>query len=113
MLSHGNLRANAQTLKTYWGLRPGDVLIHALPIFHVHGSSSLRMALCLNGSAMPWFNRFDPRAVIERLPRATVFVGVPAYVRLLGEASLTREAQAQMRLFISGSAPLLIETFMD
>ena len=114
MLSHGNLLANAQTLKTYWDWRPGDVLIHALPIFHVHGLFVASHGALLNGSAMLWLNRFDPRAVIERLPRATVFMGVPTlYVRLLAEASLTREACRQMRLFISGSAPLLIETFKD
>lgn len=114
MLSHGNLLSNAQTLKAYWGWMPGDVLIHALPIFHVHGLFVASHGALLNGSTMLWLNRFDPRAVIERLPRATVFMGVPTlYVRLLAEATLTREACRQMRLFISGSAPLLIETFKD
>ncbi len=114
MLSHGNLLSNALTLQRYWDWRPGDVLIHALPIFHVHGLFVASHGALINGSTMLWLGRFDPRAVIERLPRATVFMGVPTlYVRLLQEAGLTREACAAMRLFISGSAPLLIETFRD
>ncbi|HEY0858094.1 MAG TPA: malonyl-CoA synthase [Albitalea sp.] len=112
MLSHGNLLSNAQVLKNYWDWQPGDVLIHALPIFHVHGLFVASHGALLNGSKMLWFGKFDARAVIERLPEATVFMGVPTlYVRLLAEASLTREACRSMRLFISGSAPLLIETF--
>jgi malonyl-CoA/methylmalonyl-CoA synthetase len=114
MLSHGNLLSNAEVLKTAWGWRAGDVLIHALPIFHVHGLFVASHGALLNGSRMIWFNKFEPRAVIARLPEATVFMGVPTlYVRLLGEAALTRDACAHMRLFISGSAPLLIETFND
>ena len=118
MLSHGNLLSNAQVLKTQWGWRSaeqgGDVLIHALPIFHVHGLFVASHGALLNGSKMIWFSKFEPRAVIARLPDATVFMGVPTlYVRLLGEPSLTRDACRHMRLFISGSAPLLIETFED
>ncbi|BDI07321.1 malonate--CoA ligase [Sphaerotilus microaerophilus] len=114
MLSHGNLLSNAQVLKDFWDWQPGDVLIHALPIFHVHGLFVASHGALLNGSKMLWLSKFDPRAVVERLPRATVFMGVPTlYVRLLQEPGLTREACAHMRLFISGSAPLLIETFRD
>ncbi|MDP4300635.1 malonate--CoA ligase [Leptothrix discophora] len=114
MLSHGNLLSNAQVLKDFWDWQPGDVLIHALPIFHVHGLFVASHGALLNGSKMLWLGKFDPRAVIERLPRATVFMGVPTlYVRLLQEGGLTRAACARMRLFISGSAPLLIETFRD
>ena len=118
MLSHGNLLSNAQVLKKAWGWRSpeqgGDVLIHALPIFHVHGLFVASHGALLNGSKMIWFGKFEPRAVIARLPEATVFMGVPTlYVRLLGETALTREACAHMRLFVSGSAPLLIETFDD
>ncbi|MGY0194455.1 malonate--CoA ligase [Leptothrix sp. BB-4] len=114
MLSHGNLLSNAQVLKAHWDWQPGDVLIHALPIFHVHGLFVASHGALLNGSKMLWLGKFDPRAVIERLPRATVFMGVPTlYVRLLQEGGLTRSACAGMRLFISGSAPLLIETFRD
>jgi malonyl-CoA/methylmalonyl-CoA synthetase len=71
------------------------VLIHALPIFHVHGLFVASHGALLNGSRMIWFSRFDPRAVVARLPEATVFMGVPTlYVRLLAEPSLTREACA-------------------
>ena len=112
MLSHGNLLSNALTLKAYWDWQPGDVLIHALPIFHVHGLFVASHGALLNGSPTIWFSKFDPKAVVARLPEATVFMGVPTlYVRLLGEPGLTREACRHMRLFISGSAPLLIETF--
>ena len=112
MLTHGNLLSNALVLKDYWGWKAGDVLIHALPIFHVHGLFVASHGALLNGSKMIWFGKFDPKAVIARLPEATLFMGVPTlYVRLLGEAALDREACRQMRLFISGSAPLLIETF--
>jgi malonyl-CoA/methylmalonyl-CoA synthetase len=112
MLSHGNLLANALTLKDYWGWKAGDVLIHALPIFHVHGLFVASHGALLSGSRMIWFAKFDARAVAARLPEATVFMGVPTlYVRLLGEPGFTREACRNMRVFISGSAPLLIETF--
>ena len=116
MLSHGNLLSNARVLKEAWAWRPpeqgGDVLIHALPIFHVHGLFVATHGALLNGSKMIWFARFDPKAVIARLPDATVFMGVPTlYVRMLAEPALTREACRHMRLFVSGSAPLLPETF--
>jgi malonyl-CoA/methylmalonyl-CoA synthetase len=114
MLSHGNLLSNAQTLKDYWGWQAGDVLIHALPIFHVHGLFVASHGALLNGSKMIWFSKFEPRAVIARFAEATVFMGVPTlYVRMLGEASLTPAACKSMRLFIAGSAPLLLETFKD
>ncbi|MCB2037460.1 MAG: malonyl-CoA synthase [Ottowia sp.] len=114
MLSHGNLLSNAVMLKEYWGWQPGDVLIHALPIFHVHGLFVAIHGALLNGSRMLWHGKFDPKAVIADLPRATVFMGVPTlYVRMLNEAALTQAQAAHMRLFISGSAPLLIETFND
>ena len=114
MLTHGNLLSNARVLKDYWAWQPGDVLVHALPIFHVHGLFVASHGALLNGSRMIWFSKFDPKAVIARLPEATVFMGVPTlYVRMLGESALTREACAHMRLFISGSAPLLLETFND
>ncbi|MCU0968885.1 MAG: malonyl-CoA synthase [Rubrivivax sp.] len=112
MLTHGNLLSNARVLKDFWGWTTGDVLIHALPIFHVHGLFVATHGALLNGSPMIWFARFDPKAVVARLPDATVFMGVPTlYVRMLAEPALTREACARMRLFVSGSAPLLIETF--
>ncbi len=112
MLSHGNLLSNAQALKQYWDWQPGDVLIHALPIFHVHGLFVASHGALLNGSKMIWFGKFDPQACIARMREATVMMGVPTlYVRMLAEPTLTREATARMRLFISGSAPLLVETF--
>src|SRR5687768_6254460 len=112
MLTHGNLLSNAEVLKTYWGWREGDVLIHALPIFHVHGLFVASHGALLNGSKMLWFGKFGPRAVAARLPEASVFMGVPTmYTRLLDEPGFTKEACRNMRLFISGSAPLLIETF--
>ncbi len=114
MLTHGNLVSNAQVLKHAWGWQRGDVLIHALPIFHVHGLFVASHGALLAGAKMIWFARFDARAAAARLPEATVFMGVPTlYVRLLGEPGLTPEACANMRLFVSGSAPLLIETFRD
>jgi len=114
MVTHGNMLSNAQVLKDYWGWRQGDVLIHALPIFHVHGLFVAIHGALLNGSSMLWLGRFDPKKVIERLPRATVFMGVPTlYVRMLAEPALTKEQCRNMRLFISGSAPLLLETFNE
>jgi malonyl-CoA/methylmalonyl-CoA synthetase len=114
MLSHGNMLSNAVMLKDYWGWKPGDVLMHVLPIFHVHGLFVAVHGALLNGSKMIWMARFDPKRVIERLPETTVFMGVPTlYVRLLAEPGLDRNAARNMRLFIAGSAPLLIETFND
>lgn len=114
MLTHGNLLSNALVLKEYWGWERGDVLIHALPIFHVHGLFVAIHGALINGSKMIWMTKFDPKAVIAAMPRATVFMGVPTlYVRMLAEPSLTKEAASHMRLFIAGSAPLLIETFKE
>lgn len=114
MLSHGNLLSNAQTLKTYWGWRAGDVLIHALPIFHVHGLFVAIHGALLNGSKMIWMSKFDPKFVIQKMPEATVFMGVPTlYVRMLAEKTLTKQQASHMRLFVAGSAPLLIETFKE
>lgn len=112
MLSHGNLWSNARTLREVWDWRPDDVLIHALPIFHVHGLFVAIHGALANGSPMLWMQRFDPEAVLDRLPRATVFMGVPTlYTRLLQSPRLNAETCRHMRLFISGSAPLRIETF--
>ncbi len=114
MLSHGNLLSNAQVLKTYWGWKKGDVLIHALPIFHVHGLFVGIHGALLNGSKMVWLSKFDPKTVLAHMAHATVFMGVPTlYVRLLAEPGLTKEATRNMRLFIAGSAPLLLETFKE
>ena len=116
MLTHGNMLSNALVLKNYWGWRSpqqgGDVLIHALPIFHVHGLFVAIHGALINGSKMIWLARFDPKVVLRHLPHATVFMGVPTlYVRLLAEPGLNHSAARHMRLFISGSAPLLLDTF--
>ena len=121
MLTHGNMLSNAVMLKDYWGWTAtggpdgrGDVLIHALPIFHVHGLFVAIHGALINGSKMIWCPKFDPKAVIAAMPRATVFMGVPTlYVRMLAEAGLHKDAVQNMRLFIAGSAPLLIETFKE
>ena len=114
MLTHGNMLSNAQTLRTYWGWKKGDVLIHALPIFHVHGLFVAIHGALINGSKMIWMAKFDPKFVIAKMPEATVFMGVPTlYVRLLAEPGLTQQVARNMRLFIAGSAPLLIETFTE
>jgi malonyl-CoA/methylmalonyl-CoA synthetase len=114
MLSHGNMLSNALMLKDYWGWTAGDVLMHVLPIFHVHGLFVAVHGALLNGSKMIWLAKFDPQQVLQKLPGATVFMGVPTlYVRLLAEPGLNREVAANMRLFIAGSAPLLIETFNE
>jgi malonyl-CoA/methylmalonyl-CoA synthetase len=118
MLTHGNLLSNAKVLKSYWGWRSaaqgGDVLIHALPIFHVHGLFVAIHGALLNGSKMIWLSKFDPKLVLQKMPQATVFMGVPTlYVRLLAEPGLNADVTRNMRLFIAGSAPLLIETFTE
>ena len=114
MLSHDNLASNALVLKDYWRWRKGDVLIHALPIYHVHGLFVTLHGALLNGSTMLWHRDFNPDAVLADMARATVMMGVPTYyVRLAAHPGLTRAAVANMRVFISGSAPLLESTFAD
>jgi malonyl-CoA/methylmalonyl-CoA synthetase len=90
------------------------VLIHALPIFHVHGLFVAIHGALINGSKMIWMAKFDPQRAIANMAKATVFMGVPTlYVRMLAEASLNKAAVKNMRLFVAGSAPLLIETFTE
>jgi malonyl-CoA/methylmalonyl-CoA synthetase len=114
MLSHDNLWSNVATLHWLWGFRPGDVLIHALPLYHTHGLFVALNLMLMNGGRLVLLPRFDAEAVIDRLPRASVFMGVPTfYTRLLASPRLTREACAGMRLFVSGSAPLLASTHAD
>jgi malonyl-CoA/methylmalonyl-CoA synthetase len=114
MLSHRNLAINAQVLHRYWRFQPGDVLLHMLPIFHVHGLFVATHCGLLNGSPMLFEPKYDVKRALELLPRATVFMGVPTYyVRLLAEPAFNRELCRHMRLFVSGSAPLLTETFND
>jgi malonyl-CoA/methylmalonyl-CoA synthetase len=114
MLSHGNLASNALVLHKSWGFEPSDVLLHALPIYHTHGLFVATNTMLLNGSAMIFLAKFDPRQVMELLPRATVFMGVPTlYVRLLEQAEFGAVTCRSMRLFVAGSAPLLPQTFEE
>jgi len=114
MLSHGNLRDNAEVLRDYWRFSERDVLIHALPIFHTHGLFVATNTALVAGSEMIFMPGFDADAIIQAMPRATAIMGVPTfYTRLLKHRGLTREAVANMRLFVSGSAPLLAETHRE
>jgi malonyl-CoA/methylmalonyl-CoA synthetase len=111
MLSHGNLASNALTLAEAWRFTPDDVLLHALPIFHTHGLFVATNLTLMAGSSMIFLPRFDADEVMRLMPKATVMMGVPTfYVRLLQHPGLDRQATAHMRLFVSGSAPLLAET---
>ncbi len=117
MITHRNLSSNALTLHQHWGFRPGDVLLHALPLFHVHGLFVAAHTALLNarhGGRIIFHNKFDSKAVVAALKGVTVFMGVPTmYTRLLAEPALTQAACKNMRLFVSGSAPLLPETFSE
>jgi malonyl-CoA/methylmalonyl-CoA synthetase len=112
MITHRNLASNATTLVDAWGFTRDDVLLHALPIYHVHGLFVATHCAMLAGARMLWLPKFDAREVVSLLPRATVMMGVPTfYTRLLSDTAFTREACRSIRLFVSGSAPLLAETF--
>lgn len=117
MLTHGNLLSNARTLLRHWDWRTDDVLVHALPIFHIHGLFVAVHCALLSGTPMRWIGKFDADAVIRHLadthrPRATVFMGVPTmYGRLMQDERLTGQTCEHMRLFVSGSAPLLPSAF--
>jgi len=114
MLSHQNLSLSAVTLIDYWGWQGDDVLLHALPIFHVHGLFVALHCAMLTATPMIFLAGFDARRVVEVLPQATVMMGVPTfYTRLLASPELNREVCGGMRLFISGSAPLTEQTFAD
>jgi malonyl-CoA/methylmalonyl-CoA synthetase len=112
MLSHANLQSNAEVLHDYWQWRDGDdQLLHALPIFHVHGLFVALHCALLGTSPVHFLPRFDSDAIVERLPQCTVMMGVPTfYTRLLDTPAFTADTCRNMRLFISGSAPLLAET---
>lgn len=111
MLTHGNLLSNAQALHRIWGFVPEDILLHALPVFHVHGLYVALNTAFLNGSRIIWLERFDVSDVLGELPRSTIFMGVPTfYSRLLADPRFDRAACRSVRLLISGSAPLLPET---
>jgi malonyl-CoA/methylmalonyl-CoA synthetase len=110
MISHANLASNAVTLARIWHFSTDDVLLHALPIFHIHGLFVATNVTLMAGSGMI-FCKFDGDELMRLMLRATVMMGVPTfYVRLLQHPKLTKDATARMRLFVSGSAPLLAET---
>ncbi|MEM9973437.1 MAG: malonyl-CoA synthase [Pseudomonadota bacterium] len=111
MLTQTNLISNAQVLAEAWRFTADDVLLHALPIFHTHGLFVATNVTLVAGGAMIFLPKFDPDAVLAALPSATVMMGVPTfYTRLLGDPRFARDAAQHMRLFVSGSAPLLEET---
>ena len=111
MLTHDNLGSNAAVLHRAWGFGPGDVLVHMLPLFHVHGLFVACHCVLMNGTAMRFHAKFDAARALADFAVSTVFMGVPTfYTRLLAEPRLDRAACARMRLFVSGSAPLLAET---
>jgi malonyl-CoA/methylmalonyl-CoA synthetase len=112
MLSHENLGHNASVLREYWGFEADDTLLHALPTFHVHGLFVAIGCVLMSGSCMRWLPAFDVAKVMQALPQCTVMMGVPTYyTRLLAESSFGPDTCARVRLFISGSAPLLADTF--
>ena len=111
MLSHDNLASNALTLVDYWRFTAADVLLHALPIYHTHGLFVATNTSLLAGATMLFCAKFDADEAMRLMPRATAMMGVPTfYTRLVQHPGLTREATRHMRLFVSGSAPLLAET---
>ncbi len=114
MLTHNNLASNALTLVDYWKFTPDDTLIHALPIYHTHGLFVATNTMLLAGGTMLFLPRLDVDAILRLMPRATSMMGVPTfYTRLLAHTGLTRDATRNIRLFISGSAPLLAETHRE
>jgi malonyl-CoA/methylmalonyl-CoA synthetase len=111
MLSHENLLSNARTLKDYWRFSEQDVLLHALPIYHTHGLFVAMNVSLLSGACMIFLPKFDADEILRLMPKATTMMGVPTfYVRLAEHPKVTRESTNHMRLFTSGSAPLLAET---
>ena len=114
MLSHANLSSNALSLHRIWGFRPGDVLLHALPIYHVHGLFVALHCAFLNASKIIFLPGFNADQIIAALQQATILMGVPTfYTRLLSRADFGRQHCAHMRLFISGSAPLAEKTHLE
>ena len=112
MLSHGNLLSNAKALTESWEFTKDDCLLHALPIFHVHGLFVALGCVLLSGANMIWLDSFNSNEVITHLPNTTVMMGVPTfYTRLLDNKRFSKKVCGNVRLFISGSAPLLEETF--
>ncbi len=114
MLSHANLAANAVALSDAWGWQDDDVLLHALPIFHVHGLFIASHCALLNGTPMEWLPRYDAAEVAQVLQRVTVLMGVPTfYVRLLALPEFSKQSLDHIRVFICGSAPLTEQVFRE
>jgi malonyl-CoA/methylmalonyl-CoA synthetase len=114
MLSQENLASNAHTLVEYWRLGPSDVLLHALPIYHTHGLFVAINTLLMAGGSLLFLPRFDADTVIGLLPKATSMMAVPTfYTRLLQHPKLSPELVRHIRVFTSGSAPLLAETHRE
>jgi malonyl-CoA/methylmalonyl-CoA synthetase len=114
MITHGNLTSNTQALCETWRVTGDDVLLHALPIFHVHGLFVALNTTLSQGARILWQPRFDLETALRLLPQATLMMGVPTfYTRLLSSPSFGRNTCRNMRLFVSGSAPLLAETHVD
>jgi malonyl-CoA/methylmalonyl-CoA synthetase len=114
MITHGNLAVNGLALHSAWSWQADDVMLHALPIFHIHGLFVATHLAVLNASPIIFLNKFDPTEVIGLLPSSTVYMGVPTnYVRLLANKELNASTCSNMRLFTSGSAPLLAQTFSE
>ena len=113
MLSHRNLLSNAQVLVDDWRFTEADVLLHALPIFHTHGLFVASNVSLLAGGAMIFLPGFNVDEILRLMPRATSMMGVPTfYTRLLDDARFTGDLARHMRLFTSGSAPMLTETHL-
>src|ERR1700710_2139735 len=114
MLTHDNLASNSVSLVDYWRFTDKDVLIHALPIYHTHGLFVASNVTLFARASMIFLPKFDPELVIKLMARATVLMGVPTfYTRLLHSPALSKESTGHMRLFISGSAPLLADTHRE
>jgi malonyl-CoA/methylmalonyl-CoA synthetase len=114
MLSHGNLLSNAETLVDYWRFSKKDVLLHALPIFHTHGLFVATNVIAACGGSMIFLQAFKVDEVLKALPKATCMMGVPTfYTRLLADERFTGELVSHIRLFVSGSAPLLADTHVE
>jgi len=114
MLTHDNLASNSFSLVDYWRFTDKDVLIHALPIYHTHGLFVASNVTLFARASMIFLPKFDPETIIKLMARSTVMMGVPTfYTRLLQSPALTRESARHMRLFISGSAPLLADTHRE
>ncbi len=114
VLSRANLASNAAALVEAWHFTGDDVLLHTLPLFHIHGLFAAINTALAAGSCILLLPKFDTAAVLEHLPQSTVYMGVPThYTRLLQAPGLNHEIGAGMRLFVSGSAPLLPETHRE